>query len=44
MEDYKDEDCEHTDGSYFCFESGYDRCKCCGIVLNATKEEFYKDL
>ena len=42
MEDF--EICEHTDGNYFCFESGYERCKSCGIIMNVTKEQFESEL
>jgi hypothetical protein len=37
------DDCEHNYGTYTCFESGYERCKACGVVMNASKEEFYSD-
>lgn len=42
MEEY--ENCEHNSGSYFCFESGYQRCRSCDVIINTTKKEFYNDL
>ena len=37
------EECKHNYGTSTCFESGYERCNACGVVMNASREEFNSD-
>ena len=37
------DECKCNWGTYTCLESGYERCKACGVVTNATREEFDAD-